>query len=286
MGSLAFRPLFLTVGLCLLFGATVCRAQPAAQPLPRAGMAPLGYFLGDPVMPVAKDWEYKAMAAFRQGDWPETIRTGSAALATNPRAVSALINRGGGFFRQGLAEEAMADWREALAIHPGNGAALYNLGVLHHAAGRLNEAHAFFDKGCAAGVGEACAALPEKLRPKDIGGLLTESVNAFAAGDYPEVLRLSELVLSREPENAEALSNRCAALLSRDELDKAQAACDAAIRADADFGMAYNNYGVILEKAGRTTAAATYYEIGCRRGVALGCANRDRIGGSPLAAAD
>ena len=251
---------------------------PAASPgiqAPRA--TPIPYRYPDPIDRQARAWEAKAIVAVDAGDWAEVVRTTSLALGRNQEALSAWINRGLAYWHLGESGKALADWNRAVALAPNNGEARFDRGLALQLEGHTAAAREDLTFACRREIRPACLAIGDRLGTMTVAELLDATVAAFNQQDYTEALRLSDAVLAREPANPVALTNRCGALVSLGRPDAAMQACTKAMDLEPDFALAYNNFGVAWEQKGDVASAHIYYELACRRGLPLGCANRDRL---------
>jgi len=81
----------------------------------------------------------------RRQQYREALADYDRALALDPRAVKALVNRGNVRDTLGRPEEALSDYGAAIAVDPGNPLPYFNRGLVHH---RLGDApQAVFDYG-------------------------------------------------------------------------------------------------------------------------------------------
>ena len=128
--------------------------------------------------------------------------------------------------------------------HSGAGEAgeCYDRGLLHHRAGRLEEAQAGYRKVL-------------QLQPEHADSLHMLGVIAYQAGQYDEALSLILRAGELMPPNAGVYTNLGNVLQARGQLEEAVAAFRAAIKLAPEDVIAHNNLGNALRLQGKTEAA-------------------------------
>ncbi|MGD2125227.1 MAG: hypothetical protein PVG99_04055 [Desulfobacteraceae bacterium] len=106
---------------------------------------------------------------------------------------------------------------------------------------------------------------------------VNQSLESFDQGDWDAVIRAASDALILDPENEFAYTNRAAAYASRGLFKEAVRDCNAAIKTNPRYALAYNNRGFALELLGETYQAGVDYDTSCRMGDELGCENYQRL---------
>jgi len=106
---------------------------------------------------------------------------------------------------------------------------------------------------------------------------VNQSLASFRQGDWDGVIREASDALILDPDNEFAYTNRAAAYIGKGLFRKAIEDCNAAIEANARYGLAYSNRGFALELLGERYHAGMDYDTGCKLGSELGCDNYTRL---------
>ena len=165
---------------------------------------------------------------------------------------------------------------------PKNAMAFNNRGLVYEKQGDLDRAGKDYFRACELGFEIGCrnylAAENSSQRDRSqIDLLLRKSGEAYRDNDWEAVMRLTSLVIEKEPENVQAYTARAAAFSQTGQLQEAIADCNAAIQINPNYGLAYNNRGYALEKMGQREDALVDYRVGCLLGADLSCRNHTRL---------
>lgn len=193
-------------------------------------------------------------AQCENGSFPEQrIAACSAVIAdagVEPaRRAAALVQRGMLRAEQLQYARAVADYGRALRIDPSNTDALSERGVVHQQRGAFDLAVRDYDAALAIDPRHPLAAY---RRDQALQGRLDQV--------QQQIAQLTEL-LTREPQNVEALNNRCWLRAVNDEdINAALADCNAALRAAPQSAEALDSRGLVHLKRGEFQAALADYE--------------------------
>ncbi len=94
----------------------------------------------------------------------------------------------------------------------------------------------------------------------DIDLLLRESSAYYYSGDYEKMLVLTETILTFDPNNVIALSNKGLALGSLGQHEEAIKFFDKALAIDPNYVLALNNKGVALDSLGQYEEAIEFFD--------------------------
>src|SRR5271157_2190411 len=193
----------------------------------------------------------------------EGVSSADCVIQQNPKDVDAWINNGCAFLDQGKYDEAIDAFDEVIQLDPNNSLAWFNKGIALEKTGNpeANDAFVHADEL----VDEAI-----RLNPKDADawndyvdawskkgialqrlGRQNEANAAFDTADQ----------LTRHPPNSTELTNaidwtnKGITLLDQNKYDKAIEVFDEAISIDRNYGDAWYNKGLALQRLNRTTAA-------------------------------
>lgn len=194
------------------------------------------------------------LAQCENGTFPEQRIAACTAVVADAgvdpaRRAQALVQRGMLRAAQNQHARAIADFGRALRIEPNNTDALAERGAVHQQRGAYDVAVRDYDAALAIDPRHPLAAYRRdqalEARFDQVRQLIDE---------------LDELI-AREPQNAEALNNRCWIRAVNDEnLNDALADCDAALRVDPQYAAALDSRGLLHLKRGEYAAALADYE--------------------------
>ncbi len=134
-------------------------------------------------------------ARYAIGDVPGALQAYDAALALDPRSVSALLNRGIARWTQGDDGMALADYDQVLSLDPGMREALVNRAVLHLRAGRPEAA-----------LGDAREATTRHTEDAVAWVALAQAL--AATGDRKGAIQADTTAIEKGPRLMEAWANR------------------------------------------------------------------------------
>lgn len=204
----------------------------------------------------------------KQENWSEVIRMTSAAISIDPSYADAYALRSWAYGEKGFTENALADAQEAVRLDSENTFALNNRGSLYGRSGNFMNAKKDFQKACHGGLEAGCNNL--KLLTDDC---LQRAEDAFNKKNWDGAIKYT----SEIEEDGIALSVRCAAYANKGQFEAAITDCDAAIKMNSNFALAYNNKGYSLELMGKKKEALLNYEFACNLNMPLGCSNLRRL---------
>jgi tetratricopeptide (TPR) repeat protein len=228
----------------------------------------------------ALNWVEKSYQNLIDHQWAEAIRTSSVAISINPSLTSAYINRSAAYIEKELFEEAIEDCTKAIEIDKKSSAAFNNRGLAYFKAGETDLSVRDYRRACTLGSARGCENFKNQTgySPSEEGNFLfNQSIEALSTGNFHLANELSTQVLEIEPNNANALSNRCVSRANLGLLDEAEKDCEEAIKINHDIAATYNNYAFVLEKKGVSKQASIYYEVSCGLGSKVGCENYKRL---------
>lgn len=203
----------------------------------------------DPQVVAERRWTSCETNVFPQQRIQDCSVVISALRTPHERRVQALINRGVERAAQNEYARAVADFGRALRLDPRNAHAHLERGLVHHNRGAYESAVASYDAALAlqpnlqAAIERRAAALGERM----------ESWRR-------ELVQLDQM-LARDPRNPDLLNNRCwVRALNDDDLDRALADCDEALRLAPSYGAAFDSRGLVQLKRGAYAEALADYE--------------------------
>lgn len=177
----------------------------------------------------------------------------TAACSKDPAAQKQeYLKSGQEYVAAGKLREAVIEFRNALQIDP------------RFAEAQLQAAEAYAKLGDGANALNAYVRAADLL-PDNLGVQLTAGNYLLAAGRTEAALSRAETVLAREPANVEALVLRGNALGGLNDLDKAVASMEEAVRIDPSRGATYAQLGLVELARGRRDQA----EAAFRRAIEL-----------------
>ncbi|HAJ20518.1 MAG TPA: hypothetical protein DCL95_10745, partial [Rhodospirillaceae bacterium] len=161
------------------------------------------------------------------------------------------LQRAFGDFNQGKPDAAQARAEAILKRLPREPNALYLMGIIHHQAGRLDQASRFFEKSY-------------KSDPKNPAALSGIGIVRLDQQRYAEAVRAFQAVLKHMPNDASALNNLGIAQKNLQRFDLAVPLFQKAIGINPRFADPYVNYGSLLNSLGEAQAAREVLEAGLR----------------------
>ncbi len=96
--------------------------------------------------PKYSEWIKKNIDSFEQSNWPEVIRTASAAISIDSSQEAPHLNRAWAYYKRGLFDEAVEDCNRAVEINPSSVSAYTYRGLAYAGQGRMNQALSDVDK--------------------------------------------------------------------------------------------------------------------------------------------
>ncbi|MBW2514238.1 MAG: tetratricopeptide repeat protein [Deltaproteobacteria bacterium] len=246
----------------------------------RAATATRGCLSLDPA--IAAKWSQTCYEEITKGAWNQAIQTATLAIYYNPDAVNPYINRSWAYAEVGAYEKAIEDSDAALRLAPGNAMAFNNRGLVYEKKGNLEQAGKDYLKACEIGFKIGCRnylALknPSQKIDSEVDLLLNQSKERYRDKDWNEVIRLTSLAITKEPENYRAYTIRADAYNETARLEEALVDSGEAIRLNPSFGPAYNSRGSVLEHMGKLEEARVDYRVGCLLGADVSCQNQNRL---------
>jgi len=194
------------------------------------------------------------IAACSTGSFPEQRIAACSAVASDADATpaqraAALIQRGMDRAEQQQYTRAVADFGRALRLDPSNTDALSERGAVHQQRGAYEAALSDFEAALALDPYNSIAAYRRDQALQGRGDSVRQ-----------QLAQLTEM-LARDPNNAEALNNRCWLLAVNDgDLNAALADCDAALRIAPQSSNTLDSRGLVRLKRGEFAAALGDYE--------------------------
>lgn len=203
----------------------------------------------DPQVVAERLWTSCETNAFPQQRILDCSALIAASETPQERRVQAYINRGAERAAQNEYARAIADFGRALRLDPRNADAHLERGLVHHNRGAYDSAVASYDAALAlqpnmqTALERRAAALGERLE-----------------GWRRELAQLDQM-LAVDPRNPDLLNNRCwVRAVNGDELDRALADCNEAVRIAPSYGAALDSRGLVHLKRGAYAEALADYE--------------------------
>ncbi len=227
--------------------------------------------------PEAAVWEQKSYDAATQGDFDSAIRHATLAIKLDPGRVNPYVNRAWAYIERNKLDDAIHDCGTALSIDSQNALAYNNRGLAYQLKNNTRKAQDDYRKACDLGLQLGCQNFSAVANQNRIADLIDQSQRAFKDKDWDSVIRSTTEVLSLDPENSVAYTNRSAAYAQKSYLRKALKDSNEAINYNPEFGLAYNNRGYVFELLGNNQKATADYLKSCSLGLDLGCKNYERL---------
>jgi tetratricopeptide (TPR) repeat protein len=206
-----------------------------------------------PNAPIDADGLSRRAAAFAaRGQYDSAITDYTHAIAMAPVDPQLLIDRGDVYWRNGQPDLAAADFTAALKLKPADDRALMERGELRLNRGDETGAAADFDAAVKANADEHFAIAQLYVS----AARYSEAIGHFDAwiAAYPNGSQM-----------ADVLDNRCwARALSGDDLGKAEADCDAALRLDPRDPSILGSRGLVRLRRGNPDGAIDDYSASLR----------------------
>ena len=193
------------------------------------------------------------------------------------------INRSWAYAETRAFEKAIEDGNEALRLTPKNAMAFNNRGLVYEKKGDMERAGKDYFKACELGLEIGCRNYlavknPSQNEESRVDLLLRQSGEKYREKDWNAVVRLTSLVIKKEPGSYRAFTIRATAFIQTARFEEALIDSSEAIRLNPSFGLAYNNRGSALEHMGKLEEAMVDYRVGCLLGADLSCKNNTRLG--------
>ncbi|MEN8246634.1 MAG: MerR family transcriptional regulator [Thermodesulfobacteriota bacterium] len=227
--------------------------------------------------PAALDWAKKSRESFQKGDISETIVSATVSISIEPQQVQPYIDRALAYKKKGLFEKAIADCNRAMVNDPGSAIAVYTRGTVYQAMGQKQNARIDYAKACVMGFVDGCDIQTAQLEKDSVDTLMKQSRESFRKGDWDAVILATTDVLKQDPANVIAYVTRSAAYSQKKMFMVAISDCDAALKIDPVYALAYNNRGYAQEQLKKTDEARQDYEKACDLGLKLGCKNYEKF---------
>jgi protein O-mannosyl-transferase len=160
-----------------------------------------------------------SLAAYRRGDWAESLKRAQQALALEPHSAAAMNNIGAAYGQMGDAAQAVAWEQKSLALDPHLEIARNNLQAYQ---AKLAQSHA-------------------SPVASTVNGWVQRSLELNRAGRYTESREAAAEAVKLDPRSAEAWNNIAAAEEAMHHWDAAIEAAGKALAIRPDFQLARNN---------------------------------------------
>ena len=227
--------------------------------------------------PAALDWAKKSRENYQKGDMGETIVSATVSLSIEPGQVHPYIDRALAYKQKGLFDKALTDCNKAILNDPDSSISVYTRGVVYQAMGQAQKARTDYEKACAMGFAEACGNQTASLQKETVNSLMKQSRQSFRQGNWDAVISTTTDVLKQDPINVTAYVTRSAAYSQKKLFSKTISDCDAALKIDPGYALAFNNRGYAFERLGKRDDAVRDYKKACGLGLTLGCKNYEKF---------
>ncbi|WP_017720115.1 CHAT domain-containing protein [Kamptonema formosum] len=197
--------------------------------------------------PDAKEWFYRGVRQYMQGDLLGAIAGWDRAIALKPDSHKVWLNRGLALYKLGRYAEAIASLDRALAIAPDSQKAWQSRGEALNKAGRYEEAIASCQRVIA-------------TKPDGLEAWVNLSLALNQEGRYAEALASADRAIAMRPDSCEAWTNRGLALNSLGRYQEAIDSLNRAVDLQPDSHEAWHSQGVALQKAGQYEEAISSFD--------------------------
>jgi len=256
----------------------------------------------------ARVWAQTSFEYLQKNAWSDAAQAATSAIAIDPNFYVPYVNRGLAYIHMKQMEESIRDSNIAISLNPRSGEAFNNRGYANQELGRLEEAKADYRMACALKEEPGCENYKELtgIRPDNIkdlvrqlnrgdysenfakdnqaanlkariANLVAQSYTAFSQKNWNNVVKLSDEILSYDPNNLTALANRAGAFAESGELTRALDDCNKALSIDNNYALAHHNKGYVYELMGQTDKAVLEYQLSCGNNIAASCAEHRRL---------
>ena len=185
--------------------------------------------------------------SYQKGDHAEAVRRIDAALALNPKSVSAHSNLGSALKELKRYDAALASYDTALALKSDHPEVLYNRAGVLQALGRPGDALASLDRALA-------------IKPDYVDALINRGTVLGELARLDEALASYDQAIAVNPGHVQAHNNRGTVLRRLERPDEALASYDSAISLDPRYADAFYNRGIVLGQLRRHDAALANYD--------------------------
>jgi tetratricopeptide (TPR) repeat protein len=111
----------------------------------------------------------------------------------------------------------------------------------------------------------------------EVARLVNQSRDRFEDRDWDGAISSATAALTLDPENEVAYTNRAGAYAEKGLVTEAIDDSNKALNINPYYSLAYNNRGYAMERAGHLPQAMADYDMSCRMGNELACANIARV---------
>jgi CHAT domain-containing protein/Flp pilus assembly protein TadD len=195
----------------------------------------------------AKEWFYRGVRQYMQGELLEAIACWDKAIELKPDSQQVWLNRGVALHKLGRYAEAIASYDRAVAIVPDSHKAWQSRGAALNKAGRYEEAIASCERAIA-------------TKPDCQEAWINLSLALNQEGRYEEALASADRAIARAPESYEAWKNRGLALNSLGRCQEAIDSLNRAVDMKPDSHEAWHSQGVALQTAGQYEEAISSFD--------------------------
>lgn len=195
----------------------------------------------------AKEWFYRGVRQYMQGDLPGAIVSWDKAIEFKPDSHQVWLNRGVALYKLGRYAEAIASYDRAVAIDPDSHKAWHSRGAALNNAGRYEEAIVSCERAIA-------------IKPDCQEAWINLSLALNKEGRYEEALASSDRAIAIKPDKHEAWKNRGLALNNLGRYEEALASFNRAVDLKPDCHEAWYSQGVALQNSGQYEEAIASFD--------------------------
>jgi len=256
----------------------------------------------------ARVWAQTSFEYLQKHAWSDAAQAATSAIAIDANFYVPYINRGLAYIHLGQLEESIRDSNIAISLNPRSGEAFNNRGYAYQELGRQEEAKADYRMACALNEEPGCDNYKDLtgMRPDNVkdlvrqlnqgsytenfnkdnqsanvkarvANLIAQSFTAFSQKNWNNVIKLSDEILSYDPNNLTALANRAGALAESGQLTRALDDCNKALSIDGNYALAHHNKGYVYELMGQVDKAISEYQFSCGQNIAASCSEHRRL---------
>ncbi|MCU0518133.1 MAG: CHAT domain-containing tetratricopeptide repeat protein [Oscillatoria sp. Prado101] len=197
--------------------------------------------------PDAKEWFYRGVRQYMQGDLLGAIADWDKAIELKPDSHQVWLNRGLALYKLGRYAEAIASYDRAVAIDPKSQKAWQSRGEALNKAGQYEEAIASCERAIA-------------TKPDNLEALINLSLALNQEGRYQEALASAERSIAIKPDKYEAWRNRGLALNSLGRCQEAIDSFNRAVELQPESHEAWHSQGVALQSLGQYEEAISSFD--------------------------
>jgi tetratricopeptide (TPR) repeat protein len=195
----------------------------------------------------AKEWFYRGVRQYMQGDLLEAIACWDKAIELKPDSQQVWLNRGVALDKLGRYAEAIASYDRAVAIEPDSHKAWQSRGAALNKTGRYEEAIASCERAIA-------------TKPNCQEAWINLSLALNKEGRYEEALASADRAIAIKPDKYEAWRNRGLALNSLGRCQEAIDSLNRAVEIKPDSHEAWHSQGVALQNSGQYEEAISSFD--------------------------